>query len=123
MPVNLLAIGIIGIDAAEAQLAATESNIANASNPNYSVESVTLGARPGYLGFGVGVDVLSTDRAQAPFLTNQINTALVWPELRPILRAGRHARAELRRAQRRRGSLAIAAIDVQRVRESRGITE
>ncbi len=76
MPVNLLAIGISGIDAAEAQLAATESNIANASNPNYSAESVTLSARPGYLGLGVGVDVLSTDRAQAPFLTNQINTAL-----------------------------------------------
>ena len=73
MPVNLIAIGITGIYAAEAQLAAVQSNIANASNPNYSAESVTLQANAGYLGQGDGVNVLGTYRADAPLLTSQIN--------------------------------------------------
>jgi flagellar hook-associated protein 1 len=73
MSVNLASIGISGIYAAEAELAATESNITNASNPNYSVESVNLAARPNADGAGAGVDVLQTVRAQAPFLSDEIN--------------------------------------------------
>jgi flagellar hook-associated protein FlgK len=66
MSVNLASIGISGIYAAEAELAATESNITNASNPNYSVESVNLAARPNEDGASAGVDVLQTVRARAP---------------------------------------------------------
>jgi flagellar hook-associated protein 1 FlgK len=73
MSVNLQSIGISGIAAAEAGLAAIESNITNASNPNYSAESVGLAARPGPNGAGAGVDVLGTSRAEAPFLNSQIN--------------------------------------------------
>jgi len=73
MPVNLLSVGISGVSAAEAEIAATESNIANASNPNYSAESVNLAARPDASGGGAGVDVLQTVRAQAPFLDAEIN--------------------------------------------------
>lgn len=73
MSINLDAIGITGIAAAEAQLATTSSNITNASNPNYSSEAVTLAVLPGANGAGGGVQVLNTQRAQAPFLTGQIN--------------------------------------------------
>ena len=52
----------------------TESNISNASNPNYSVESVNLEANAGYGGIGNGVTVLGTVRAAAPYLTSQINS-------------------------------------------------
>jgi len=75
MPANISAVSISGIAAAEAEIAATESNISNASNPNYSAESVTLPALPGAQGQGVGVEVLGTQRAQAPFLTGQIDDA------------------------------------------------
>ncbi len=74
MSVDLAAVGISGIYAAEAELAATESNITNASNPNYSVESVNLAARPDATGEGAGVNVLQTVRAQAPFLNSEINS-------------------------------------------------
>lgn len=74
MSVNLAAVGISGIYAAEAELAATESNITNASNPNYSVESVNLAAVPSNTGAGAGVSVLQTVRAQAPFLNDEINS-------------------------------------------------
>jgi flagellar hook-associated protein 1 FlgK len=74
MPVNLTTAGISGISAAEAEITATESNIANASNPNYSVESVTLAANAGAQGEGIGVTVLGTNRAVAPFLNGQINS-------------------------------------------------
>lgn len=73
MSVNLNSIALTGIDAAEAQIGAVESNIANASNPNYSVESVNLAALPGPNGDGAGVEVLGTVSAQAPLLTQQIN--------------------------------------------------
>src|SRR5690242_3084826 len=73
MPVDLASIGITGIFAAEAELAATESNIANASNPNYSAESVNLAALPGPDGNGGGVSVLGVQRSQAPFLQDEIN--------------------------------------------------
>ncbi len=75
MPVNLSSVGLSGINAAEAEIAAVESNITNASNPNYSVESVNLAAIPAPDGAGGGVEVLGTQRAQAPFLTSQINSA------------------------------------------------
>jgi len=75
MSVNLQAIGIGGIYAAEAEISAAESNISNASNPNYSVESVNLEANAGYGGIGNGVTVLGTVRAEAPYLTSQINTS------------------------------------------------
>jgi flagellar hook-associated protein 1 len=74
MSVNLEAVGISGINAAEAELAATESNITNASNPNYSVESVNLAALPGSNGAGAGVQILQTVSATAPFLNNEINS-------------------------------------------------
>jgi flagellar hook-associated protein 1 len=74
MSVNLNSIGISGISAAEDAMAAIESNIANASNPNYSAESVQLQAAPAFNGAGAGVQVLGTVRAEAPYLTTQINS-------------------------------------------------
>ncbi|HJU09813.1 MAG TPA: flagellar hook-associated protein FlgK [Candidatus Binataceae bacterium] len=74
MPVDLASIGMTGIFAAEAEVAATESNIANASNPNYSAESVNLAALAGPDGAGSGVAVLGTQRSQAPFLDGEINS-------------------------------------------------
>ncbi|HZP46221.1 MAG TPA: flagellar hook-associated protein FlgK [Candidatus Binataceae bacterium] len=73
MSVNLDAIGLTGIYAAEAELAATESNITNASNANYSAETATLAVLPGSNGAGAGVEVVGTQRAEAPFLAAQIN--------------------------------------------------
>ncbi len=75
MSVNLQGIGLSGIYAAEAEIAAAESNISNASNPNYSVESVNLEADAGYGGIGNGVIDQGTVRAEAPYLTSQINTS------------------------------------------------
>jgi len=74
MSVNLASIGITGIAAAEAQIAAAESNISNASNPNYSIESVNLAASPSFNGAGAGVQILGTTRASAPYLDTQINS-------------------------------------------------
>jgi flagellar hook-associated protein 1 FlgK len=74
MSVNLASIGMTGIFAAEAEIAAAESNISNASNPNYSVESVNLQADPSANGAGAGVQVLGTTRAEAPYLSTQINS-------------------------------------------------
>ena len=74
MSVNLASIGISGIDAAEAQLQATESNISNASNPNYAAESVNLAASAGPEGVGNGVQVLGTQSSTAPFLGDEINS-------------------------------------------------
>jgi len=71
--VNLAAIGLSGIAAAEAAMAAVESNITNASNPNYSSESVGLQTTVGANGGGDGVAVLPTERAEAPMLSQQIN--------------------------------------------------
>jgi len=59
---NDIAIGISGIYAAEALIAATESNITNASNPSYSSESVNLAAVPSASGGSAGVAVLGTVR-------------------------------------------------------------
>ncbi len=55
-------------------MAAIESNLANASNPNYSAESVNLQAAPSSTGAGAGVTILGTVRAEAPYLTTQINS-------------------------------------------------
>jgi flagellar hook-associated protein 1 len=74
MPVDLAAIGISGIYAAEAELEVTEANIANASNPNYSAESVNLAAQAGPDGNSTGVSVLGVQQSEAPFLTDEINT-------------------------------------------------
>src|SRR3984885_3665287 len=74
MSVNLASIGMTGIFAAEAEIAAAESNISNASNPNYSGESVNLEAYPSANGAGAGVQVLGTTRAEAPYLSTQINS-------------------------------------------------
>jgi flagellar hook-associated protein 1 FlgK len=73
MPVDLAFIGVTGINAAEAELAVTESNIANASNPNYSAESVNLATLAGPNGNGAGVSVLGVQRSQAPFVDSEIN--------------------------------------------------
>ena len=74
MPVSAVSIGLSGIYAAEAQITAIESNITNASNPNYSVESVDLRANAGFGGVGDGVQVLGTVRAAAPYLSTEINS-------------------------------------------------
>jgi len=71
--VNLQAIGLSGIAAAEAAMAAVESNLTNASNPNYSSESVGFQTTVGANGGGNGVMVLQTVRAEAPMLSQQIN--------------------------------------------------
>jgi flagellar hook-associated protein 1 len=71
---NDIAIGISGIYAAEALIAAAESNITNASNPSYSSESVNLAAVPSASGGSAGVAVLGTVRSQAPFLNTEINS-------------------------------------------------
>jgi flagellar hook-associated protein 1 FlgK len=74
MSVDLNAIGISGILAAETGFATTESNLANANDPNYSVESVNLAPLAGGVdGVGAGVEVLGVDRAQVPFLSAEIN--------------------------------------------------
>jgi flagellar hook-associated protein 1 len=75
MSTDLSTAGISGILAAETELATVESNIANATNPNYSAESVNLAARPGLNGEGAGVDVLGVQRADAPFLGPEIAQA------------------------------------------------
>ena len=75
MSVNLQSIGLSGIAAAEAAMAAIESNITNASNPNYSAESVGFQTEAGPNGGGAGIEVLPTTRASAPMLTEQINGA------------------------------------------------
>jgi len=54
-------------------MAAIESNITNASNPDYSVESVGFQTVTGPNGAGAGVEVGQTTRATDPLLTNQIN--------------------------------------------------
>lgn len=74
MSVNLQSIGMSGIAAAEAAMAVVESNITNASNPNYSVESMGFATTMGANGGGNGVAILGTTRAESPLLTNQINT-------------------------------------------------
>ena len=73
MSVNLQAIGLSGIAAAEDAMAVVESNITNASNTNYSVESLGFQTTTGANGAGNGVAVLPTVRAEAPMLTEQIN--------------------------------------------------
>jgi len=75
MGIDLMGVGLSGINAAEAELQATEANITNADNPNYSVESVQLSASAGPNGAATGVDVIGTERAQAPFLTGALNQA------------------------------------------------
>jgi len=71
--VDIVAIALSGIEAAQQQLAITASNIANASNPNYSVESVEVAAVPGTDGGSAGVQVLGVRRATVPFVNPQIN--------------------------------------------------
>ena len=72
MSVNLQAIGLSGIAAAENAMAAIESNLSNSSNPSYSVESVGFQTLSGPQG-GTGVEVMPTTRAEAPLLTQQID--------------------------------------------------
>jgi flagellar hook-associated protein 1 FlgK len=62
-----------GVAAAEDAMAVTESNISNASNANYSVESLGFETTAGPNGAGNGVAVLPTVRAEAPLLTQQID--------------------------------------------------
>jgi flagellar hook-associated protein 1 len=54
-------------------MAVIESNITNASNPDYSVESVGFQTIAGPNGAGAGVEVMQPTRAEDPLLTNQIN--------------------------------------------------
>ncbi len=70
---DVVGIGLTGIGAAQEQLAITSSNIANASNPNYSAESVEVAAIPGTDGGSAGVQVVGVQRATVPFVNPQIN--------------------------------------------------
>jgi len=70
---DIVGIGLTGIGAAQEQLAITSSNIANASNPNYSAESVEVAAIPGPGGGSRGVQVVGVRRATVPFVNPQIN--------------------------------------------------
>jgi len=72
--VNLQSVGLSGIAAAEAAMAVIESNLTNASNNNYSLETIGFQTTSGPDGSGSGVEVLPTQRAQSPLLTQQINT-------------------------------------------------
>jgi flagellar hook-associated protein 1 len=73
MAINPVAAGLSGVMAAEAELQTAESNIANANDPNYSLESVPLSPMAGSNGEGIGVDAGGVQRASAPFVTAAIN--------------------------------------------------
>ena len=74
---SMLSIGISGINAAQVALSTVSNNIANATTPGYSDESVNqseaISQRGGQFTIGSGVDVLSVQRAYSQFLT-----AAVW---------------------------------------------
>jgi flagellar hook-associated protein 1 FlgK len=75
MSTGMISIAQTGVNAAQEALATISSNIANASNPNYSAESVDLAAITGPGGVGQGVEVTGVSAAQLPFINSQISDA------------------------------------------------
>jgi flagellar hook-associated protein 1 FlgK len=73
MSSDIISIAQTGVDAAQEALATISSNIANASDPNYSAESVGLAPIVGPAGASDGVEVTGIQAAQVPFITSQIN--------------------------------------------------
>ncbi|MBB6186264.1 flagellar hook-associated protein FlgK [Rhodanobacter sp. MP7CTX1] len=73
---SMLSIGISGINAAQVALSTVSNNIANASTPGYSDESVNqseaISQRGGQFTIGSGVDVLGVQRAYSQFLTTAV---------------------------------------------------
>lgn len=73
---NIFGISVSALNAAQAGLATTEHNIANANTPGFNRQQVSLGARPaqftgaGYL--GQGVDVTSVTRVYSEFQGRQV---------------------------------------------------
>lgn len=76
MAVNILSIGITGLNAAQANLATTGQNITNASTPGYSRQQVLMQSnQPLYSGsgfFGQGVNVETVKRVYNEHLTGQL---------------------------------------------------
>jgi flagellar hook-associated protein 1 FlgK len=79
MPSDLLSIGSSGLYAAQAALATTSNNIANASTPGYNRQVVVQGTSVsqsigvGYV--GTGTQVSEVKRIYDSYLTNQVNSA------------------------------------------------
>ncbi len=76
---SILGISLSGLHAAQAGLATTSHNIANANTPGYTRQSVVQTSRApqkagaGFL--GQGVDVAGVERTYSAFLTGQLNSA------------------------------------------------
>jgi flagellar hook-associated protein 1 FlgK len=75
MSTDIIAIAQTGVDAAQEALATISSNIANASDPSYSAESVELSPLAGPAGAGEGVEVSGIQAARLPFINSQISEA------------------------------------------------
>jgi flagellar hook-associated protein 1 FlgK len=79
MPSDLLSIGSSGLYAAQAALATTSNNIANANTPGYNRQTVVQGTLPSQnigVGFvGTGTQVSEVQRVYDSYLTNQVNAA------------------------------------------------
>jgi flagellar hook-associated protein 1 FlgK len=72
---DIISIAQTGVDAAQEALATISSNIANASDANYSTESVNLAPLVGAAGASDGVQVTGIQAARLPFINSQINEA------------------------------------------------
>lgn len=76
---NLVKLGLTGLNAAQNRLQAAGHNITNAATPGYNRQSVlvaTAGATPTSAGYiGRGVQVVSIQRAYDGFLQNQLGSA------------------------------------------------
>ncbi len=73
---NMLSTGISGLNAAQVALTTVSNNIANASTPGYSRQSVqqveSVSQINGQYTIGSGVDVLSVQRAYSQYLTSAL---------------------------------------------------
>jgi flagellar hook-associated protein 1 FlgK len=79
MATSILGIGQSALAAAQAGLATTGHNIANASTPGYSRQVVVQGSSPGQdMGFGFvgkGTEVVAVKRIYSEFLTSQVRSS------------------------------------------------
>lgn len=79
MGANILSIGVTGLNVAQANLATTGQNIANASTPGYTRQQIVQSANePLYTGagfFGQGVNVEAVKRVYNEYLTAQVLSA------------------------------------------------
>ncbi len=80
MGTSILGIGVTALNAAQAGIATTSHNIANASTPGYSrqetVQSTSLSMQTGSGFFGQGVQVDTVKRIYSDFLARQVTDAL-----------------------------------------------